>query len=115
VDVNATVLMQMARMVQQISQWHLRATQEQGQQSGVQKAYIKTVTVYSLAALMGWCGVTSENSVLPIRPFLLNSKDTDDHCLNIMKAMRKLLEEIHLEFDEGGFLKEKTIKALVEM
>lgn len=46
---------------------------------------------------------------------LLNSKDVEDHWLDIMRARQKLAEDLRLEFDEVVFFKEKKIKALAEM
>jgi hypothetical protein len=64
---------------------------------------------------MGWCGIVWESEVPPIWPLLLGSKEVEDHRLNIMKGVKCFCCRLTVEFDEGVFLWEKTVKALVEI
>jgi hypothetical protein len=108
---SAKAIQRMAEAVHRLSEKHAAGT-DQSQPAGTGiKADNAHFSIYKLTALMRWCGIVRESEVPPIWPLLLGSTEVEDHRLNIMKGMRQFYRHRNVEFDEGVFLREKTVKA----
>lgn len=80
----------------------------------MQIAESKIFIVHSLAALMGWCGVMSENIVSANLATAPDFKGCRRPLIGHHEGKAELAEELQLECDEVVFFEEKKIKALAE-